>query len=487
MGSLKRYERLADGNLVRRTDANRSKPAAMSSSTLTYMPVEQRSGLILEVLNRLHRYVRDSGAANPAAYFQQYDPHTTGAVSISAFRSALSAFHVPAFAVSPSNMEVLCSYYPHGGDPSMLSYLMLLDDMSKMPQHLEANWRNTKPHAVATTSTIAQSTVIKLEKLERQRGELCMLQQKKMAVIAGLALQAKAGIAAHHSAVGKPAGSLAFTKTSGKRVDEVRKGYKEALKVAEAQANDEELTLVKAAQAMDTIALHACPTSADEDFGFNLAPDTDWETELKLVDERIIAINKAIAATTAGGAAAALASRSPSPSLATRASASSPSPGPNDDAQATGRKSSPTTRSPPSNSVTENTRDAEQARGREKSQEKPDLPAQPHPTSSSHAVPAPSVRRWRSCVRSRWAGARRPTTPTRRMRCREPAVNFFFWLLSTVFGFCRGREAVCRLLMWIWGCECTGRSVCFCLNSSCKLLRRATTSGVSSSSPHRHR
>lgn len=322
------------------------------------MPVEQRQNLILEVLNRLHRYVRDSGATNPAAYFQQYDPHTTGAVSVSAFRSALSAFHVPVFAISPSDMEVLTSYYPHGGDPSMVSYLMLLDDMMKTPHHLEANWRNTKPQAVATTSTVAQSTVLKLEKLERLRGELCMLQQKKMAVIAGLALQAKAGIAAHHSAIGKPAGSLAFTNIAGKRRDEVRKGYKEALKVAEAQANDEELALVKVAQSMDTIALHACPTSADEEFGFNLTTGTDWETELKLVDDRIIQINKAIAATTAGGAAAAIASRSPSPSLATRGSASSPSPGP-DDAQATGRKSSPT-RPPASNSVTETSRDAEQ-------------------------------------------------------------------------------------------------------------------------------
>ena len=100
--------------------------------------------------------------------------------------------------------------------------------------------------------------------------------------------------------------------------------------------------MIKVAQAMDTIAMHACPTCLDEDFGFGLTASTDWEVrqlkpvpphpfpapqpqqqqpwpwpvarspmslalsphaprpkqvELKLVDDRIIAINSAIAAT----------------------------------------------------------------------------------------------------------------------------------------------------------------------------------------------
>ena len=58
-----------------------------------------------------------------------------------------------------------------------------------------------------------------------------MLQQKKMALISGLSLHAKQGIAAYHASIGKPAGSLGFTQVAGKRRDEVRKGYKEALKV----------------------------------------------------------------------------------------------------------------------------------------------------------------------------------------------------------------------------------------------------------------
>ena len=103
--------------------------------------------------------------------------------------------------------------------------------------------------------------------------------------------------------------------------------------------------MIKVAQAMDTIAMHACPTCLDEDFGFGLTASTDWEVwqlkpvpphpfpapqpqqqqpwpwpvarspmslalsphaprpkqvELKLVDDRIIAINSAIAATAVG-------------------------------------------------------------------------------------------------------------------------------------------------------------------------------------------
>ena len=137
--------------------------------------------LVVDLLTRLHRYVRDSGAA-PAAFFEAYDPLTTGAISIPAFRSALSAFHVPHFCLSTNDMEVLASHYSFGGDPSMISYLSLLDDMSKTPHHLESSWRKA--------STNAFSSLIRLEKLERLRSELCMLQQKKLAIIAGLALQA---------------------------------------------------------------------------------------------------------------------------------------------------------------------------------------------------------------------------------------------------------------------------------------------------------
>ena len=43
------------------------------------------------------------------------------------------------------------------------------------------------------------------------------------------------------------------------------------------QANQQELTMIKVAQAMDTIAMHACPTCLDEDFGFGLTASTDWE------------------------------------------------------------------------------------------------------------------------------------------------------------------------------------------------------------------
>ena len=43
------------------------------------------------------------------------------------------------------------------------------------------------------------------------------------------------------------------------------------------QASEQELTMIKVAQAMDTIAMHACPTCLDEDFGFGLTASTDWE------------------------------------------------------------------------------------------------------------------------------------------------------------------------------------------------------------------
>ena len=141
-----------------------------------------RERLVVEMLTRLHRYVRDSGAAAPAAFFEAYDPLSTGAISIPAFRSALSGFHVPHFCLSTSDMELLASHYSFGGDPSMISYLSLLDDMSKTPYHLETSWRKASTHA--------SSSLIRLEKLERLRSELCMLQQKKLAIIAGLALQA---------------------------------------------------------------------------------------------------------------------------------------------------------------------------------------------------------------------------------------------------------------------------------------------------------
>ena len=177
----------------------------------------------------------------------------------------MSGFHVPNFAISPNDMEVLASYYAYGGDVSMLSYLAILDDMAKTPFHLEANWRKAAPSGCATTSATASSTLLKLEKLEKLRSELCMLQQKKMAIIAGLALQAKQGIVAHHADIGKPAGSLAWTNTAGKRRDEVRKGYKEGLALLNAQAGNaggEELTLVSVAQRMDLIALQQVESGA---------------------------------------------------------------------------------------------------------------------------------------------------------------------------------------------------------------------------------
>ena len=146
-----------------------------------------RERLVVEMLQRLHRYVRDSGATAPAAFFAPYDPLSTGAISTTAFRSALSAFHVPHFCLSTNDMEVLASHYAFGGDQSMISYLSLLDDMSKTPFHLESNWRKAAPNA--------SSSLLRLEKLERLRSELCMLQQKKLAIVAGLALQAKQGSA----------------------------------------------------------------------------------------------------------------------------------------------------------------------------------------------------------------------------------------------------------------------------------------------------
>jgi hypothetical protein len=143
-----------------------------------------RERLVVELLTRLHRYVRDSGAAAPiASYFEAYDPLSTGAVSIPAFRNALFSFRAPQFCLSTNDMEILAAHYSFGGDPSMISYLSLLDDMYKTPHHLETSWRK------ASASTNG-SSLIRLEKLERLRGELCMLQQKKLAIIAGLALQA---------------------------------------------------------------------------------------------------------------------------------------------------------------------------------------------------------------------------------------------------------------------------------------------------------
>jgi len=269
-----------------------------------------RERLVVELLTRLHRYVRDSGAAAPiASYFEAYDPLSTGAVSIPAFRNALSSFRAPQFCLSTNDMEILAAHYSFGGDPSMISYLSLLDDMSKTPHHLEASWRK------ASASTTGSSSLLRLEKLERLRGELCMLQQKKLAIIAGLALQAKQGVTAYHSAIGEPPGSLAFTQLSGKRRDEVRTAYNEAIKVAESQASAQELTLVKAAQAMDTIAMHACPSCLDADFGFGLGASADWESELKLVDERIVVINSAIAATAVGAPPQASRSAAGSPTL----------------------------------------------------------------------------------------------------------------------------------------------------------------------------
>ena len=273
---------------------------------------QTRERLVVELLTRLSRYVRDSGAAAPiASYFEAYDPLSTGAVSIPAFRNALSSFRAPQFCLSTNDMEILAAHYSFGGDPSMISYLSLLDDMSKTPHHLEASWRK------ASASTTGSSSLLRLEKLERLRGELCMLQQKKLAIIAGLALQAKQGVTAYHSAIGEPPGSLAFTQLPGKRRDEVRTAYNEAIKVAESQASEQELTLVKAAQAMDTIAMHACPSwgPLDADFGFGLGASADWESELKRVDERIVVINSAIAATAVGAPPQASRSAAGSPTL----------------------------------------------------------------------------------------------------------------------------------------------------------------------------
>lgn len=154
---------------------------------------QRQQGLVVGILQRLHRYVRDSGATTPAAHFAPYDPLSTGAISIPAFRSALSAFHVPHFCLSSNDIDVLASCYSFGGDPSgsMLSYLSLLDDMCKAPHHLEPNWRKAVPATTSTTAGVASSSLIRLEKLERLRSELCMLQQKKLTIVAGLALQAR--------------------------------------------------------------------------------------------------------------------------------------------------------------------------------------------------------------------------------------------------------------------------------------------------------
>ena len=178
-----------------------------------------------------------------------------------------------------------------------------------------------------------------------------MLQQKKLAIIAGLALQAKQGVTAYHSAIGEPPGSLAFTQLSGKRRDEVRTAYNEAIKVAESQASEQELTMVKVAQAMDTIAMHACPSCLDADFGFGLAASADWESELKLVDERIIVINSAIAATAVGTPPQASRSAAGSPTLMIpRIALTSPLTSPTAATlaeEATGPRTSPTRRTSP--------------------------------------------------------------------------------------------------------------------------------------------
>ena len=178
-----------------------------------------------------------------------------------------------------------------------------------------------------------------------------MLQQKKLAIIAGLALQAKQGVTAYHSAIGEPPGSLAFTQLSGKRRDEVRTAYNEAIKVAESQASEQELTMVKVAQAMDTIAMHACPSCLDADFGFGLGASSDWGSELKLVDERIIVINSAIAATAVGTPPQASRSAAGSPTLMIpRIALTSPLTSPTAATlaeEATGPRTSPTRRTSP--------------------------------------------------------------------------------------------------------------------------------------------
>ena len=43
------------------------------------------------------------------------------------------------------------------------------------------------------------------------------------------------------------------------------------------QASEQELTMIKVAQAMDTIAIHACPNCLDGGFGFGLTASTGWE------------------------------------------------------------------------------------------------------------------------------------------------------------------------------------------------------------------
>jgi len=328
-------------------------------SSVSYLPALQRQGLVVDVLQRLHRYVRDSGTTSPASYFAPYDPLSTGAVSIPGFRSALASFHVPEFAVSNNDMDVLAYYYCSGGDPSMLSYLALLDDMAKTPYHLEPNWRKAMPATNSCTSTVASSSLMKLEKLERLRSELSGLQQKKLAIIAGLALQAKQGIAAYHFAIGKPAGSLSFTQVAGKRRDEVRKMYKEALKMAEGQANSQELTMIRVTQAMDTVALHACPTCLDDDFGFGLDADTDWESELRRVDDRIIATNAAISSTSVGTNAQPHASPTV-PTQVPRAAAASPTSVTDEAHVAKGKRCPSKESSSKASSITEKTRDAEQ-------------------------------------------------------------------------------------------------------------------------------
>ena len=109
------------------------RPKARESSMLG---PKARERLVVELLTRLHRYVRDSGAAAPiASYFEAYDPLSTGAVSIPAFRNALSSFRAPQFCLSTNDMEILAAHYSFGGDTSMISYLSLLDDMSKTPHH----------------------------------------------------------------------------------------------------------------------------------------------------------------------------------------------------------------------------------------------------------------------------------------------------------------------------------------------------------------
>ena len=35
--------------------------------------------------------------------------------------------------------------------------------------------------------------------------------------------------------------------------------------------------MIKVVQAMDTIALHACPTCLEKDFGFGFTAATEWE------------------------------------------------------------------------------------------------------------------------------------------------------------------------------------------------------------------